>query len=177
MMTCCNYREDLDKPCEGRMAIADNQVEFVCDTCKGRCGVQVHPDHAEYVSPTYEIHPFSDVAEHLHEVRRQHHTGKPLTWTGPDDLHYSITAGVQEPSWHFSPDGLEYNREHGRGFWDAFIQVAFMFGWHNGVVKHEQSEKIAKDSDKRWIDLALKDLEAGRLDAVKSHLEFLRKVR
>lgn len=180
MYTCCNYLEIEDKPCEGEMELEVNVhhvQEFVCQSCGARCGIQCHPEHAEFVFPTYEVYNFSEVAEALQSVRRQHHVGKPLTWTGPDKIHYSITAGVPEPSWHFSPDGLEHSREQGRNFWDNFIQVAFMFGWHNGVVKREQSEKISKDADLRSIDQALRFLEAGQLTEVKSILEMLKKVR
>ena len=179
MYACCNYLEIEDKPCEGEMELDDkpHPREFVCKSCKGRCGIQVHPEHAEYRFPTYEVYNFSEVAEALQAVRKQHHVGKPPTWTGPDEIHYSITAGVPEPSWHFSPDGLEHSREQGRNFWDNFIQVAFMFGWHNGVVKREQSDKIARTSLEWRVDDALEALENGELTRVKSLLESLKRVR
>jgi hypothetical protein len=47
---CCNdftefLDEDRPKPCEGEMTL--DQREFVCTSCKARCGVRVHPEHAE----------------------------------------------------------------------------------------------------------------------------------
>jgi hypothetical protein len=134
-------------------------------------------DPSTYVFPTYEVYRFEDMANALHEVRRQHHAGKPTVWTGPDEIHYSITATVPPPSDHFTPEGAEYNRDHGRGFWDSFIQVSFMFGWHNGVVTHERREAKSKAADLRAIDAAIKALEKGDLKQVASYLDLLKKVR
>lgn len=52
MMTCCNYLEIEDKPCEGAMELetSDHPQEFVCQSCKARCGIRVHPEHAKYLA-------------------------------------------------------------------------------------------------------------------------------
>ena len=40
---CCNEREPDGVLCDGTMRAG--WPEFVCDTCRARCGAQVHPTH------------------------------------------------------------------------------------------------------------------------------------
>lgn len=95
--------------------------------------------------PTY---PYEDIAKALAKIRKQHRKGKPLKWTGPDVLHHSIAASTPAPSWYFSEEGLEYEAERGRGFWDVYTQVGHLLGMHNGTVaesKHTKSWKRLAD--------------------------------
>ena len=46
-LPCCNYIEavdDTEGPCAGTMR--PGWPEFVCDTCRARCGSLAHPQHA-----------------------------------------------------------------------------------------------------------------------------------
>lgn len=48
-LRCCNYIEalrdhDPSGPCEGTMQ--PGWPEYVCDTCRARCGALAHPMHA-----------------------------------------------------------------------------------------------------------------------------------
>jgi hypothetical protein len=46
-LPCCNEIEHEDYTatrCTGTMVAG--WPEYVCDTCQGRCGAQVHPQHA-----------------------------------------------------------------------------------------------------------------------------------
>jgi len=42
-LPCCAYLEVEDRPCTGTMTLANFGLEYICDTCKGRCGRLVHP--------------------------------------------------------------------------------------------------------------------------------------
>lgn len=47
---CCNVLECPAMEaiaCPGLMTLADNGVEFLCNSCKGRCGSIAHPEHAK----------------------------------------------------------------------------------------------------------------------------------
>lgn len=87
------------------------------------------------MSAEYEQYNADDVLDALQVVRKQYLAGEPLTWTGPDRLHFSVSAVSPEPSWHFSPEGLEYHAEQDRDFWDVWAIVAFQIGFHNGAVR------------------------------------------
>jgi hypothetical protein len=39
---CCNYREEIDAPCDGTSWLIPGQPTYICDTCGARCGSQVH---------------------------------------------------------------------------------------------------------------------------------------
>lgn len=44
-------------------------------------------------------------------------------WDGPDELHHGISATNPPPSWHLSPEGLEYHAECDRDLLDTIIHV------------------------------------------------------
>lgn len=48
-LPCCNYREGLDRPCDGMAQ--PGWPTYVCDTCGARCGSLAHPAHATRVTP------------------------------------------------------------------------------------------------------------------------------
>jgi hypothetical protein len=47
-LPCCNWIETADDigggPCAGTMK--PGWPEYVCDTCRGRCGALAHPEHS-----------------------------------------------------------------------------------------------------------------------------------
>lgn len=56
-LPCCNYIEayydhDPEGPCAGTMQ--PGWPEYVCDTCRARCGAQAHPQHA--FPPEQHVH-------------------------------------------------------------------------------------------------------------------------
>lgn len=57
-----------------------------------------------------KVFVYDDIATALKKVRKQiiNHE-KKLKWTGPDELHTSLSATSPEPSWHFSTEGLGYH--------------------------------------------------------------------
>jgi len=98
---------------------------------------------------------FEDVAKALKKVRKQYLKGKPLVWTGPDVLHFTIAATSMPPSWYFSEEGMEYAKENGRDFWDVYTQVAFQIGYHNGVVYQSKDSLFWHENSKFWQRLAM----------------------
>lgn len=51
---CNAYREDVEKPCTGRLWAAPGDRVAVCDTCRGHCGMGVLPDRWPVSSPARE---------------------------------------------------------------------------------------------------------------------------
>lgn len=98
--------------------------------------------------PEFRIFPVSEINDALNDIRNKFLTGKELVWTGPDDLHYSISAGSPKPSWHFSEEGMESHEEQGRGFWDVYNMIAVQLGLHNGIVKESKTLKIYEETIK-----------------------------
>lgn len=92
----------------------------------------------------YKALEFEVVAHALEEIRDQYITGQPLVWTGPDQLHFHVSATSPPPSWQFSEEGLASHREQGRGFWDVYTMVAFQLGFHNGVAYVEPDLEAAR---------------------------------
>lgn len=101
----------------------------------------------------YEATDYDTVADALKKIREQYLAGGGLTWTGPDSLHFSISTGSSGPSWHFSPEGLEYHEERGRDFWDVYSMVAFQMGFHNGVVREGAKLEERHRMDERYREL------------------------
>ena len=89
----------------------------------------------------YPLHNYSDLADALKLIRKQYLAGEPLVWTGPTDLHHSVSATSPGPDWQFSPEGLAYHAERDRDFWDVYTQVSFHLGFHQGAVN--ESERTA----------------------------------
>jgi hypothetical protein len=90
---------------------------------------------------------YEQVGDALKKIRKQFLKGtKVLKWTGPDKLDSSVSATMSPPSWHFSPEGLEYHKERGRDFWDVYANVAFVLGYHSGVLiqraEHEPQKEL-----------------------------------
>lgn len=109
------------------------------------------------------LYSYDDFAEAIRDIRKQYEAGKPLVWNGPNEFHSSIMCSAAEPSWHFSPEGIEYHAEHDRDFFDICMQVTSIFGNHQGIVScnseidrlNRRNEVIQARSDmfeKKWLD-------------------------
>lgn len=105
---------------------------------------------AECEAPVYKSFDFPTAAEALAEIRRQYEAGEPLVWTGPDHLHHVISAGCPEPSACFSPEGLAYDAERGRDFWDVYTMIAFQLGYHAGTLREEAHSKRNEENAEFW---------------------------
>ena len=102
------------------------------------------------MSGKYQPNDYEEVAKALKKIRKQRRKGKSLKWTGPNELHHSISATCPEPSWYFSPEGMEWLKEHGHGFWDVYTQVAFHLGFHNGYLRCEESTSYLHKWYEEW---------------------------
>ena len=103
----------------------------------------------------YELYSYEQaVGDPLRLVIEQYLTGQPLTWTGPDRIHFSIAATLPPPSTFFDPEQLEEQLEdQGRDFWDAVVQVAFMLGYHQAAVSEgRRTEQWKELYDQQRID-------------------------
>lgn len=102
-----------------------------------------------------KVFVYDDIATALKKVRKQiiNHE-KKLKWTGPDELHTSLSATSPEPSWHFSTEGLGYHRERGRDRWDVYTLICFQLGYHNGAASTEvtlgHQLKVSEERAELW---------------------------
>lgn len=112
--------------------------------------------------PEYKTFPFEECSNALADIRRQHENGdETLIWTGPDRLHHSVAATCPPPSELLSPEGLEYDEERGRDFWDVYTMVAFHLGFHNGAVTEARHTKSWRSGAEFWEKQAKRAEEEG----------------
>lgn len=50
---CCNYREDVDRPCRGTQRFRAGDLQAACDECGGWCGIDApcRPVEGELLPP------------------------------------------------------------------------------------------------------------------------------
>lgn len=86
----------------------------------------------------FEVFSAEEMGNAWQALRKQVENGEPLTWTGPDRLHYRILAGSPSPSEAITDRWLAAGEEQGRDIWDTLFIIAFQLGYHNGTVVEEK---------------------------------------
>ena len=84
------------------------------------------------------LYSYDEFARALNKIQSQHRRGVKLKWTGPNAFHSNISGCNPEPSWHFSPEGMEYHKDHNRDFEAVCFLIAQNFGMHQGLATQER---------------------------------------
>lgn len=93
---------------------------------------------------TYKKYDFEELTTPLRDMFEQimawnKEDNEPLEWTGPNELHHTITATSFSPKEHF--EQIKYHEERGRDAWDVLLMVAVQLGIHQGVmIEKEQTD-------------------------------------